>query len=83
VVPNIVNTMPEKTMRAFEDHGEVLGDMVTTKYADAQQVMDQLRDAGIDYDDVIATLEQEGVDKFVKSWHELADTVRGQLEAAR
>jgi transaldolase len=83
VVPNIVNTMPEKTMRAFEDHGELLGDMVTTKYADAQQVMDQLRDAGIDYDDVIATLEQEGVDKFAKSWPELADTVRGQLEAAR
>jgi transaldolase len=45
--------------------------------------MDQLRDAGIDYDDVIATLEQEGVDKFAKSWQELADTVRGQLEAAR
>ena len=83
VVANVVNTMPEKTMRAFQDHGEVLGDVVTTKYADAQQVMDRRRDAGIDYDDVIAALEREGVDKFVKSWHELADTVRGQLDGAR
>jgi transaldolase len=71
--------MPEKTMRAFDDHGEVPGDMVTTKYADAHDVMDRLRQAGIDYDDVIATLEQEGVDKFIKSWHELADTVRAQM----
>jgi transaldolase len=79
IVANTVNTMPEKTMRAFDDHGEVPGDMVTTKYAEAHDVMDRLRQAGIDYDDVIATLEQEGVDKFIKSWHELADTVRAQM----
>jgi transaldolase len=83
VVASTVNTMPEKTMLAFADHGKVLGDMVTTKYDDAQQVMDDLRAAGIDYDDVITTLETEGVDKFVKSWHELQETVRGQLEGAK
>jgi transaldolase len=82
VVANTVNTMPEKTLQAFADHGEVDGDQVTTRYDEAHQVMSDLADAGIDYDDVIATLEQEGVDKFAKSWDELADTVRGQVEAS-
>jgi transaldolase len=79
VVANTVNTMPEKTMLAFADHGELKGDMVTTQYEDARAVMGALGEAGIDYDDVIATLEQEGVDKFVKSWDELVETVRGQM----
>ncbi|RYP87540.1 transaldolase [Nocardioides guangzhouensis] len=84
VVSNTVNTMPEKTLQAFADHGEVdSGDQVTTKYDDAQSVMDRLAAVGIDYDDVIATLEKEGVDKFVTSWHELLDTVEEQLEAAQ
>jgi transaldolase len=83
VVANTVNTMPEKTLQAFADHGEVNGDQVTTRYDDARQVMAALKDAGIDYDDVIATLEQEGVDKFVKSWDELVETVRGQMDAAK
>jgi transaldolase len=82
VVANTVNTMPEKTMEAFADHGEVDGDQVTTRYGDADQVMADLAAVGIDYDDVIATLEQEGVDKFVASWNELLGTVSEQLEAA-
>ena len=83
VVPNTVNTMPEKTMQAFADHGEVRGDQVTTKYDDARKVMADLAEAGIDYDDVIETLEREGVEKFEKSWDELVETVRGQLEGAK
>jgi transaldolase len=83
VVPNVVNTMPEKTLQAFADHGEVGGDTVTTRYDDARAVMAALAEAGIDYDDVIATLEQEGVDTFVKSWEELVETVRGQMEARK
>jgi transaldolase len=82
LVPNTVNTMPQKTMEAFADHGEVNGDQVTGKYDDAQHVMDGLAGLGIEYDDVIATLEQEGVDKFVKSWNDLVDTVRDNLAAA-
>jgi transaldolase len=74
--------MPEKTMLAFADHGEVQGDQVTPHYADAQEHMDALAKVGVDYDDVIATLEQEGVDKFVTSWNELLETVSGQLEKA-
>ena len=83
VVANTVNTMPEKTLEAFADHGEVHGDLVTTRYADAEAVMDSLRRVGIDYDDVIAVLEREGVEKFAKSWHELIDTVQGQLDQAQ
>ncbi len=82
VVANTVNTMPEKTMQAFADHGEVSGDRVTTKYAEARKVMDDLAAAGIDYDDVIETLEREGVDKFVTSWHELLETVKTNLDGA-
>ena len=81
VVSGTVNTMPEKTMAAFAEHGEVRGDRVTTQYDDAQATMAALADAGIDYDDVIATLEREGVDKFVASWDELVETVRGQMGA--
>ena len=55
---------------------------MTGNYPDARKVMADLADAGISYDDVIAVLEREGVDKFVKSWHELQDTVRDQLQRA-
>jgi transaldolase len=82
VVANTVNTMPEKTLEAFADHGEVDGDQVTTRYDHAEQVMEDLKSVGIDYDDVIATLEQEGVDKFAKSWQELLDTVSEQMDSA-
>jgi transaldolase len=82
-VANTVNTMPEKTLRAFADHGEPDGDQVTTKYSEAQQVMDDLATVGIDYDDVIEVLEREGVEKFEKSWSELQETVKGQLEQAQ
>ncbi len=83
VVSNTVNTMPEKTLQAFADHGEVNGDQVTTNYDEARQVMGDLDKLGIDYDDVIETLESEGVDKFVKSWDELVETVRGQLDGSQ
>ena len=75
VVADTVNTMPEKTMDAFAEHGEVEGDQITTRYDDARAHMDALAGVGIDYDDVIAVLEKEGVDKFVASWNELLDTV--------
>ncbi len=81
-VPNTVNTMPEKTMAAFADHGEVRGDQVTTHFDDAQAVLDALAGVGIDYDDVIATLEREGVEKFVKSWNELVATMQSQMEGS-
>jgi transaldolase len=82
VVAGTVNTMPEKTLNAFADHGEVTGDQVSGKGAEAQAVFDQLQAVGIDLDDVFLTLETEGVDKFKVSWTELLDTVKGQMEKA-
>ncbi|WP_448004752.1 transaldolase [Agromyces bauzanensis] len=83
VAPGVVNTMPEKTLEATFDHGAIEGDTVTGAYADAGAVLDALARVGVDYDDVTAVLEREGVEKFIVSWHELLDTVRGALEAAR
>jgi transaldolase len=83
VVENTVNTMPEKTLDAVRDHGEITGDQVRPNYGHARQVMKDLADAGIDYDDVIAALEKEGVEKFVKSWDELLVTVKESLEGAQ
>ena len=83
VVADTVNTMPEKTMRAFADHGEVTGDQVTGKAAEAQAVFDQLAAAGIDLDDVFVVLETEGVDKFKVSWTELIETVQTQMAKAK
>jgi transaldolase len=82
VVADTVNTMPEKTLDAFADHGKVSGDTVTGRVAEAQGVFDNLAAVGIDFDDVLVVLETEGVDKFKKSWLELLETVEGQMAAA-
>lgn len=82
VVDGTVNTMPEKTLAAVADHGVVAGDQVTGRAAEAQQVLDDLASVGVDFDDVLAVLETEGVSKFKDSWSELVETVRGQMEAA-
>jgi transaldolase len=82
--PETVNTMPEETIEAFQDHGEV----ALTLEADldeAKRVFEQVAEAGVDYDDVVATLEREGVDKFADSFKELLDGVqskRGELVSA-
>ncbi|WP_328608163.1 transaldolase [Amycolatopsis sp. NBC_00345] len=83
VVKDTVNTMPEKTLDAAADHAEVTGDQVTGRGAEAQAVFDKLSGVGIDIADVFVTLENEGVEKFEKSWQELLDTVTGQLENAK
>ena len=81
--PNTVNTMPGKTLDATFDHGEIHGDAIAGSFDAAQQVMDQIAAAGVDYDDVVALLEKEGVDKFNVSWGELVDTVKTALENAK
>ncbi|MFC5501623.1 transaldolase [Lysinimonas soli] len=82
-VAGVVNTMPEKTLEATFDHAPLHGDAVTGSYADAQKVLDELAAVGVDYDDVTALLEKEGVEKFIVSWGELLDTVAAALEAAK
>jgi transaldolase len=79
--PHTVNTMPEETIQAFQDHGEVRGDTVLDDVAGAHELLEQLAAVGIDYDDVVATLEREGVQKFSDSFAELLDGVKAKREA--
>jgi len=81
VAPNTVNTMPEKTLEAVADHRVITGDIVTGRVAEAQEVFDKLVAVGIDLTDVFIVLENEGVEKFEKSWQELLDATQAQLEA--
>jgi transaldolase len=83
VVADTVNTMPEKTLKAYADHGEHHGDAVTGTAEQAQGVFDAVAAQGVDLEDVFRVLEEEGVDKFDKSWSELLDTVKGQLDGAK
>jgi transaldolase len=82
VAPGTVNTMPEATLEAVADHGVVRGDTIRSTYAEAQQVLDRLKEAGIDYDDVVRQLEVEGVQKFEDAWNELIGSVAANLEKA-
>jgi transaldolase len=82
IAPGVVNTMPEKTLLALADHGEVPGDQVSGTAEASQRVFDELAAVGVDLDDVFAVLEREGAEKFEASWSELAETVTGQLAKA-
>jgi transaldolase len=83
VAPNTVNTMPEKTIDAVADHGVITGDTVSGTAGEAQEVFDKLSAVGIDLPDVFKVLEDEGVEKFEKSWQELLDATQEQLDAAK
>jgi len=83
IAPGTVNTMPEPVIHAYADHGELGGgDAVTGSYEDARKVMADLASVGVDMDDVVQVLEDEGVDKFEQSWLELLDGVQKSLDAA-
>jgi transaldolase len=82
--PDTVNTMPPETVAAFQDHGEVRGDTLLEGWDEAERLLDRLREAGVDYDDVVHTLEVEGVEKFVAAFDELIAGIRAkQGELAR
>jgi transaldolase len=79
VAPGTVNTMPEKTLDSTADHANITGDTVRPFYEDAWNVMAALKEAGVDYDDVVKLLEVEGVQKFEASWNELLESVTKNL----
>ncbi|MEL4504082.1 transaldolase [Luteococcus sp. H138] len=83
VAADCVNTMPEKTMEAVADHGEITGDTITNHVDDAIDVMGKLTAVGIDLDDVVAQLEAEGISKFIASWEELVDSVGSALHTSK
>jgi transaldolase len=81
IAPGVVNTMPESTIHAFADHGEVRGDTVTGSYEQAQQALNDLAAIGVEYNDVVDALERDGVEKFEQSWTELISSVETQLKS--
>ena len=82
--PETISTMPAETIKAFQDHGRVEA-RLESELEEAQYLFNQLYAAGVDYDDVVATLEREGIDKFVASFNELLQGIaekRQQLASA-
>ena len=85
VGPETVNTMPLETIRAFQDHGEVRGDTVLEGVDEARDLLARIEEAGVSYDDVVETIEAEGVQKFADSYDQIVESIRakrGALAAA-
>jgi transaldolase len=77
--PETISTMPEQTIRAFQDHGRV-EPRLESDLDEAQYLFNKLYAAGVDYDDVVATLEREGIEKFVASVDRLLDHIRAKRD---
>ena len=82
VAPDVVNTMPEATILAMADHGELRGDTIRGTYEQSRKVFEDLAGLDISYEDVVTVLEEEGVTKFAASWQELLETIQAELERA-
>jgi transaldolase len=80
VAPGTVNTMPEATLRATEDHGEITGDTVRGRYEQARADLAALEKIGISYDEVVQLLEDEGVAKFESAWTDLLTSTQAELD---
>ncbi|MFJ5533511.1 transaldolase [Streptomyces sp. NPDC093261] len=81
VAPGTVNTMPEATLDATADHGDIQGDTVTGGYAQARADLAAVERLGISYDEVVKQLEDEGVAKFEVAWQDLLDAVTTSLNS--
>lgn len=81
VAPGTVNTMPEATLRAVADRGEVRGDTIRPNYKDAVAVMRGLQEVGVDLADVTRLLEEQGVAQFETAWNELLESVDQAISA--
>jgi transaldolase len=79
VAPGVVNTMPEATLHAVAEHGQVPADSIRDHYGEARQVIDELQHLGIDFGDVMQVLEDDGVTKFDQAWQELGDQLATTL----
>jgi transaldolase len=77
--PFTVNTMPDKTLEAFADHGEI-GELLPADGGDAEEMLRRFNEAGIDTDALAARLQKEGAEAFVKSWQELLGSIRSERE---
>jgi transaldolase len=79
VTADTVNTMPEATLHATEDHGVLRGDTIHGTYEESRALFASLEALGIGYDDVVKVLEDEGVSKFEVSWNEMLASIKNEL----
>ncbi|MEU5522211.1 transaldolase [Streptomyces sp. NPDC093250] len=80
VAPNTVNTMPEATLFATEEQGDIRGNTISGTYEQARADLDAIERLGISYDEVVQLLEDEGVDKFEASWNDLLKSTEAELQ---
>lgn len=78
--PQTVNTMPDKTLEAFFDHGEV-GEPMPADGGDCDEVLARFADAGVDVAALAAQLQSEGAQSFVSAWSDLMDRIEAQRSA--
>ncbi|WP_172386415.1 transaldolase [Streptomyces sp. MNP-20] len=80
VAPGTVNTMPEATLEATADHGQITGNTIAGTYDQARADIAAVEKLGISYDEVVRLLEDEGVDKFEASWNDLLKSTEAELK---
>ncbi|MET8688772.1 transaldolase [Streptomyces sp. NPDC004732] len=80
VAPNTVNTMPEATLEASADHGQITGNTIAGTYDQSRAEIAAVEKLGIAYDDVVQLLEDEGVEKFAASWNDLLKSTEAELQ---
>ncbi|MFJ2646800.1 transaldolase [Streptomyces sp. NPDC087420] len=80
VAPNTVNTMPEATLDATADSGQITGDTVRGTYDQARADLEAVEKLGISYDEVVQLLEDEGVEKFESAWIDLLKSTEAELK---
>ena len=81
IAPNTVNTMPQSTLDAFIDHGDVRGNTISGKYPEAVEVLKELTALGISLDKITTELEIDGVKKFAQAWDELLENVKAAQQS--
>jgi transaldolase len=81
VTRGVVNTMPQATLAAVADHGNIRGDTIRPFYTDAYQVLQDIAAVGVDYDDVVDLLEDEGIQRFEASWAAVTAQLSDRLGA--
>jgi transaldolase len=81
VAPGVVNTMPQATLEAVADHADMPADSIHGRYETAEQLLGELAAVGVDYDDVMQQLEDDGVATFDASWDRLSEELARSLAA--
>ena len=78
--PHTVNTLPQRTLKAVADHGDIKGDTLTGKSMEAAAIWQAIKDEGVDINAVVQMLEKQGVAAFIESWKNLVASVESRMK---